>query len=178
MPDDSTDSQQSNTLLILSIVILIIGIIGIPKIWVSEDDLKSLTGQLDSARSTVSWEFRQKRRYPNEVDKHHSSKLFFRLKGKQQDFVLAHNIGDHYINEQFESILKALKSADSITVWTKSKNDETLDPKVYRIDCNSTPVLEFHPLHLENSVATPILLVAGIFLTSLALIARKRNSRG
>ena len=177
MPDDSTDSQQYNTLLILSIVILIIGIIGIPKVWISEQDLKSVTGQLDSASSTVFWEFRQKRRYPKEVDKYHSSKLFFRLKGKQQDFILVRNIGDHYINEQFESILKALQYADSITVWTKSKNDETPDPKIYKIDCNSTPVLEFHPLHLENSVATPILLVAGTFLTSLVLIARKRNSR-
>ena len=175
MPASSAKSQQFDILIILSIAMLIIGFIGIPKVWISEKNLRPVTGQLDSARSTVAWEFRQNRRRPNEVDKYHSSTLFIKLKGSSNDFILTQSIGGHYINDQFENILKALKSADSVTVWTESTNQELAAPKIYRIDCDSASVFEFHPLHLENSIATPILLIAGVLSTSLALIVRKRN---
>jgi hypothetical protein len=174
MPTTKDYKRQPILVLLFGIVLTGVGIYPVSKIWINKSDLIHLKGRLGSARTYVSMVFSESSRYPNRTTRSQKSELIFHLKEYEQEYYLAEYIGDHYINEDHEAILKGLREADSVSVWIRKNEEHVWRPQIFQIDNDVATLLPFKHLHV-NPATVFLIGIGGLFIimSSIALLRDK-----
>ena len=141
-------------LLICGIMLTAFGIYELPTIFTSRSSLTQIKGTLRRADTYIT----------NVTDRrgHRSrkSELIFYLNERKQKYRFAENIGDSYVDEKYEKILRGLRHADTISVWVKKSKVDEYEPKVFQIDNDKTTLLDFESVKTENGAVTAFKLVS------------------
>ncbi len=163
-------------LLFFGIALVGIGIYYLPNIWTNKSELINIKGTLKSARIHVSLVFSKKYKYGESVISSRKSELLFQLKEYDQEYYMAKNIGDHYINEEHEKILKSIRKCDSISLWIKRNEMQAWRPEIFQLENDETTLLHFKRLHIEDDPIIALSIGIGslfIILCSILLIKNK-----
>lgn len=91
-----------------------------------------------------------------------TSELIFFLNKSNKQYKLTENIGDDYVNKEYEKISQQLKSADTVVVWIKKSEIDNPSPKVFQIDVdNANTILSAENVRTEKAFVTVFLLMIG-----------------
>jgi hypothetical protein len=157
-------------LLLSGITATTIAILLFRTVFTFEFMLAPIKGTINNATTYITTET-SRSRYGQER-KGQKSELIFHLRGKTTQFQLRRNIGNAFIDEEYESILKELKLAHNVTVWVrKSELDET-EPEIFQIEADNTIILPHETVRTENFFPAFLLLVFGLgALTTFSFIS-------
>ena len=172
--------RQRTFVLVLGLILIGLSICLTSNIWLSKTDLTKINGTLRSARTNISWAFTKSIRNPNQILKSHKSELIFKLNEYNQEYYLTENVGEHYVDDKYEAILKGLRNADTVSVWIKKNEENVFQPHIFQIDSDQKTLLEFSHLHLKNNLTAIFIFIIGILnilLYILVLIRDKNTSK-
>lgn len=144
-------------ILLFGIMLTGFAIYQLPTIWTFKSSLFPLHGTVKYADTYVTT--------VNDGRGHKSQKseLVFYLNEYNKKFCLVENIGNSFTNEEYQSILKGLRKADSVTVWVKKSDHQEFQPKVFQIDRDGKlTLLEFERVRTADSPLTAFMLVLGL----------------
>ncbi|HTL07083.1 MAG TPA: hypothetical protein VL307_02460 [Chitinophagaceae bacterium] len=139
--------------------------------WVAENDLQPVSGRVSSANTSIKWVF-TKSRDRTRTNKSHRSQLFLRLEDRPQTFYLQRNVGMHYIDEAYETMLREIKSADSVCVWVEEKEIGMPQAAIMQLAVGGKILVQFSPWHNLKNFDFTLLFCAGVFCLSIFFLAK------
>lgn len=150
------ENHRKIGLFLIGLMTLIFGLLELRTVFTFKFSLTPLKGTITNVNTYITT-VSDRRGHQGQ-----KSEFIFHLRGKDKQFVLARNIGDAYIDEEFESFKRDIERADSVTVWIrKSEVDETY-PKIFQIQADDTIILSHEIVRTENSLLAFFLIFLGL----------------
>ncbi len=162
-------------------MVFIGGLLYLPTLLTFHFQLINITGTLRTGKIYVNTVENTRGIYFKVTTKSQKAELIFFLNGYDQKFSLMENIGNNYQDEKFKKILDEMNFADSVTVWVKKSERKSYHPKVFEIDADKNPVLDFESVRTEHGIVTIFCLGLGALMLLFFYWTRKdgplRNTR-
>lgn len=133
----------------------------IPDIWISENDLLLVEGEVSSADYYIT------KSTDNRGHTSNISEVIFYLYNKEYQFLIRKNIGHEYHYEPHQKIQHQLHRSDSAKVWIKKSDINNYQPEIYRLSADNIELISIDDVKDKNRSDYFFLLIMGFIMLSI-----------
>lgn len=147
------------------IVLIGLAVVALSKIWVSENDLFLIKGQVSSAdyHVTKNTDYRGRPRNFSEV--------IFYLYNQDYKFVIHEGIDRHFHSDKHQRIQQQLRGSDSATVWIRKSDINNYQPEIYRLHANNTELVSIDDAKSKHRSEYFIYVIFGFMAIIVPVLA-------
>lgn len=160
----STTIRKYGKYMFSGIIVIGLALTNLPKIWVSENDLFLIKGQISSADYYITKNTDHRGR-PNNL-----SEVIFYLYSQDYKFTLSRNIDRHFHCDEHQRIQQQLQRSDSAKVWIKKSDINNYQPEIYRLYANNTELISIDETKSEHRSGYFIYMIFGLLAIIIPLL--------
>ncbi|HEY9176246.1 MAG TPA: hypothetical protein VIN07_01085 [Flavipsychrobacter sp.] len=161
----STTIRKYWNYMLSGLVLIGLAVVALSKIWVTENDLFLIKGQISSADYYVTKNTDYRGR-PNNI-----SEVIFYLYDQDHKFVIHRGIDRHFHCEKHQKIQQQLRRCDSAKVWIKKSDINNYQPEIYRLHANNTELVSIDDVKSEHRSEYSIYVIFGLMAIILPVLA-------
>lgn len=137
-------------------ILICFAVMALSKLWVSENDLFLIKGQISSADYYITKNTDARGRPSN------FSEVIFYLYSEDYKFVLKRNIDRHFHCDEHQNIQQRLRRSDSAKVWIKKSDINNYQPEIYGLYANNTELISIDEAKSEHRSEYFIYVIFGL----------------
>ncbi len=169
--------QQAREKALFGVMMLFAGGIWLSlPMFVFRSDLTRIYGRLDTAYLNIATVSNTHERYGiSNTSYSQKATLAFSIRGHEQIYSIKKNIGDNYVDEDYNHILQGLEQANLVSVWIKKKDSLDTNPDTWQIYADETPLMTLKEAKEKDLPIVLFLFVLGALMLALILWVNRRD---